>query len=76
MTFSEPERLAIELRALIERRAALRAILRGALSHALSHEEQSDLRRVIDRLEAEMADLNRRLESLLNSRPDDGGTPT
>jgi uncharacterized protein involved in exopolysaccharide biosynthesis len=69
MTYSEPERLALELQQLIERRARLRAILHSALKEALTEQEQADLRRVLDMVETEKDVLERRLQDLRSRRP-------
>lgn len=64
MTHSEPERLALELQALIQRRETLRAILSGALAEALTEQEQAEIRRVIDLVDTEKWKLEERLQDL------------
>lgn len=64
MTYQEPERLALQLRELMERRATLRAILQHAITRAMTDEERADIQRVICIIDKEMADLEKRLASL------------
>jgi len=71
VTHTEPELLALRLQELFERRAILRGFLEQALSRALTQDEQSDIRRVLDLVDAEMAQLEERLRAL---RPGAGGT--
>ncbi|WP_135262543.1 hypothetical protein [Ramlibacter henchirensis] len=73
VTFAEPERLALALRELIERRAALQAALRSALQEALTDAERADIQRVLDHMAQEKASLEQRLEALLK-QPGTGGT--
>ena len=71
MTHTEPELLALRLQELFERRATLRGFLEQALSKALTEEEQAEIRRVIDLVDREMAQLEERLRAL---QPGAGGT--
>jgi hypothetical protein len=74
VTYEEPERLALQLQALLERRASLRAILEQlALNRLLTAKERGDIHRVIALIDQEMADLRKRLESL-SSGPSSGDT--
>jgi hypothetical protein len=70
VTHSEPERLALELQQLIERRTRLRGILGGRLQKELTSAEKADLLRVIDQVDTERAMLERRLADLLGGRKD------
>jgi hypothetical protein len=71
VTYQEPERLALQLRELMERRAILRGILEQRLRALLTDAERSDIEHVIGILEREMSDLLKRLEAL---QPGAGGT--
>jgi hypothetical protein len=74
VTYEEPERLALQLQVLLERRASLRAILEQlTLNSLLTAKERSDIHRVIALIDQEMADVRKRLESL-GSGPSSGGT--
>ena len=64
VTYTEPERLALDLQRLLERRTKLREIVRGAIAQALTEEERSEIRRVLDHVETEIAMLEQRLKSL------------
>jgi hypothetical protein len=68
MTYTEPERLALELRELIERRARLHAMLRDALQLTLTDQERDDLQRVLDSTGHEKARLEARLHDLLQRK--------
>lgn len=75
MTHAEPERLALQLQELIERRATLRAILeQRALHKLLTAKEGADIQRVIQFIDHEMTELRQRLESLRPNSLGAGGT--
>ena len=71
MTHTEPEQLALRLQELIERRSILRGILEQALGKALTEDERADIRRVIELVDIEVAQLEERLRAL---QPGAGGT--
>lgn len=64
MTYQEPERLALQLNELMERRNALRAVLNRRLQDVLTDEERRDIQRVIALIDTEMAQLESRLADL------------
>ena len=64
MTYQEPERLALQLQQLLERRGKLRAILEQALGNALTAQERRDILRVLDLIDRETASVEQRLETL------------
>lgn len=64
MTTTEPERLALELHQLLQRRSRLREMLHGALLDALTEQEEADLHRVLDHVETHIRVIERRLEAL------------
>jgi hypothetical protein len=70
VTYTEPELLALRLQELFERRSVLRGFLEQALTRALTQQEQADIRRVIDLVDLEMAQLEERLRAL---QPGAGG---
>lgn len=73
MTYEEPERLALRLQALLERRAVVRAALERALGDVLTDAERDDLRVALDSIDQEADALARRLDSL-RAGPGGGGT--
>lgn len=64
MTLQEPERLALEIQAILERRANLRAFLQQRLGGLVTSQERLDIESVIDLLERQIAELEARLASL------------
>lgn len=64
VTYLEPERLALKLQELMERRATLRAILSHKLKDVLTAQEKADIERVISLIDREMADLEKQLAEL------------
>lgn len=73
MTYLEPERLALKLQELMERRATLRAILSHKLKNVLTAQEKADIDRVIGLIDREMADLERQLAELRGPTGPSGG---
>lgn len=64
VTYLEPERLALKLQELIDRRTALRKVLEGSLREMLTDGERADIEQVLDHIAAEMASLEQQLEAL------------
>ena len=64
MTYPEPERLALEVHAMIERQASLRAVLAHRLNDSLTPGERAEIERVIGLIDKEIAELQRRLASI------------
>lgn len=64
MTYLEPERLALKLQELIDRRTALRKVLEGSLREMLTEVERADIEQVLAHIAAEMARLEQQLEAL------------
>lgn len=64
VTYPEPERLALEVHALIERQASLRAVLAHRLNDSLTPGERAEIERVIGLIDKEIAELQRRLTSI------------
>lgn len=72
VTYLEPERLALKLQDLMERRATLRAILSDKLKSVLTAEEQADIEGVISLIDREVAELERQLADLRRFGGPDG----
>jgi len=64
VTHLEPERLALKLQELIDRRAALHKVLQGGLRAAMTETERADIEQVLEHIAAEMAGLEQQLEDL------------
>ena len=69
MTYLEPERLALQIREVLQRRSTLRDMLESRLADALTPTERGDIAKVIAHLDREIADLQARLAALLDPRP-------
>ncbi len=64
VTYREPERLALEVHALIERQTSLRALLEHRLKESLTSNERAEIERVIGLIDKEIAELQLRLPAI------------
>ena len=65
--------LALLLKEVLDRRAALRQVQESALHNALTEEEREDIQHALDAMDKEIRALEMRLEAL-RSGPASGGT--
>jgi hypothetical protein len=64
MAETEPERLSLKLYELLERRATLRAIVEQAIQKALTEQERDDIRKMMAKIDKDIAELEQTLKAL------------
>jgi hypothetical protein len=64
MAETEPERLSLKLYELLDRRATLRAIVEQAIQKALTEQERDDIRKMMAKIDKDIAELEQTLKAL------------